>query len=146
MNINGPFFYFILLGLGMMILEIAMGAATGFDLLLVGVAFIISGLLGQLTDSFTVSLISVLVLLALYLLVLRRFVKQVIHIDTKKTNTDNLFGKTANVIKKIVKDKPGQIKLEGEIWRAEADETCEVGDKVIVKSVSGVTLRVAKLN
>lgn len=69
-------------------------------------------------------------------------VKKVIAIGTTKTNVDNLIGKGGVVFKKITTYKPGQVKVEGEIWRASSEKNHEVGEMVVVESVSGVTLQV----
>jgi len=36
-------YFLIIIGIGAMVLEILMGSVTGFDLLLIGVIFVISG-------------------------------------------------------------------------------------------------------
>ncbi|NCO88875.1 hypothetical protein AUK04_00430 [Candidatus Roizmanbacteria bacterium CG2_30_33_16] len=132
----------IIIGIGAMVLEILMGAVTGFDLLLVGVIFVISGGLGTLLNSFTTALISTIILTLLYLIVGRRFVKQKLSIDTKETNVERLFRKKAVVVKKIEPNHPGQVKFEGEVWRAESNKTIVPEQEVTIESVSGVTLKV----
>jgi len=132
----------IIIGIGAMVLEILMGAVTGFDLLLVGVIFVISGGLGTLLNSFTTALISTIILTLLYLIVGRRFVKQKLSIDTKETNVERLFRKKAVVVKMIEPNHPGQVKFEGEVWRAESNKTIVPEQEVTIESVSGVTLKV----
>ena len=136
-------YFLIIIGIGAMVLEILMGAATGFDLLLVGVIFVISGGLGTLLNSFVIALISTIILTLLYLIIGRRFIKQRLSINTKETNVNRLFGKKALVVKKIEVNHPGQVKFEGEIWRAESDKIIATGQEVIIESVSGVTLKVS---
>ena len=46
------------------------------------------------------------------------------------------------VIVPITPDEAGQVKVDGEIWRAEADKSIAIGEKVTVKSISGVTIKV----
>jgi len=132
----------IIVGIGAIVLEILLGAATGFDLLLLGIIFVISGGLGTLLNSFTIALISTIILTLLYILIGRRFIKQKLSIKTKETNVDRLFGKKALVVKKIEPSRPGQVKFEGEVWRAESDKLIVTGQEVIIESVSGVTLKV----
>lgn len=132
----------IIVGIGAIVLEILLGAVTGFDLLLVGIIFVISGGLGTLFNSFIIALISTIVLTLLYILVGRRFVKQKLSIATKETNVGRLFGKKAVVIKKIEPNHPGQVKFEGEVWRAESEKSVAIGQEVTIESVSGVTLKV----
>jgi membrane protein implicated in regulation of membrane protease activity len=133
----------IILGFVMIILEIALGAITGFDLLLVGVAFVIGGFIGTTFHSVNLALIIILVFIALYVLVIRSMVKKVLYIKTTKTNTDNIIGQTGVVTKTITADKPGQMKIDGETWRATANRTIKEGEEVKIISVSGVTLTVS---
>lgn len=41
--------------------------------------------------------------------------------------------------------KEGQVRVGGEIWRAESNETIEAGDTVSVKSVNGLLMNVTKI-
>jgi len=132
----------IVLGIAAIAVEMFLGAATGFDLLLSGIIFIISGLLGKLLGNFNAALICVAVLSFLYLFFGRKFIQKKIIIETKSTNIDSLPGKKGIVVKKIVPHHPGQVKVEGEIWRAEAEKEIDINQTVTVKSVSGVTLKV----
>jgi len=132
----------VILGVICVIVEILLGAATGFDLLLVGVIFMLSGGLGALVKSFPAALVASVVLVVLYLVFGRRFVKQKLAIETKQTNVDRLIGQRAVVVKSIESHRPGQIKIEGEVWRAESDKAIAVGQEVTIESVTGVTLKV----
>lgn len=97
--------------------------------------------MGTVTST-TLALLSVTALCFTYILVGRNFVKNKLNIKSIPTNSDALVGKTAKVLKKITPNHPGQVKLEGEIWRAQADKPIETGQTVVVQSVSGVTLTV----
>lgn len=133
----------VILGIIAIVVEVLMGAATGFDLLLIGVIFILSGGLGLLLNSFVAALISITVLSILYVFVARGFVKNRLHIGTKNTNIDAIVGKTGIVIKKIGPNDVGQVKVNGEVWRAQASRDIEPGANVVIHSVSGVTLTVS---
>lgn len=135
----------VYLGILAIILEILLGAVTGFDLLLIGVIFIVSGGIGILTTSFTNTLISITILSLLYVFLGRAFIKNKLSIKTQKTSVDNLIGKQAIVVKEIYKNNPGQVKVEGEIWRAEANQDIDKNTSVTINSVSGTTLNVNKL-
>ncbi|MDR2545686.1 MAG: NfeD family protein [Methanobrevibacter sp.] len=63
----------------------------------------------------------------------------------KKSNSDRLIGEEAIVIKKIVPDEMGTVKILGDVWKAIADEEIDVGEKVIVKEINGVKLIVEKI-
>lgn len=139
-----PFTVLIILGIVAIIIEIIIGAATGFELLILGVVFIIGGIVGMITNSMPYALVTIVVLTLAYIFFARRLIKQSLHITTQKTNVESIIGKIARVVGKITPDEPGQVKIEGEVWRAEADEEFAMGDKVVIKSVSGVTVRVEK--
>lgn len=135
-------YWLIIGGIFLIIIEIILGAATGFDLLLIGIIFIVSGFLGMITKSFTLSLVGIIFLSFLYLIFGRRFIHNKFSIETKSTNVDNLMGKRGLVLKEIGPHKAGQVKVEGEIWRAESDQDIKINTEVIIKGVSGVTLKV----
>lgn len=135
----------IIVGIAAIILEIILGALTGFDLLLIGVIFIISGAFGLLFHSFTIALISVSIFSFAYVAFARGYIKKQLVIKTKATNVDALIGKKGIVLKSITPQKTGQVKVEGETWRAEADSTIDEQAQVVVESVSGVTLLVKKV-
>lgn len=142
MNLSDKNYLLIIAGFGLVIVELALGAATGFDLLLIGVIFILSGFFGVFVNSFSFALGSIIVLSFLYVFFGRKFIKAKLSIVTKSTNVDAVMAKKGTVVKKITKQNPGQVKIDGEIWRANASEEIEVGKEISVESVSGVTLRV----
>lgn len=137
-------YFLIVVGIVAMTVEVLLGAATGFDLLLIGVIFVVSGGAGLLTNSFTIALVLVAVLSLLYVFVGRRFIKSKLNITTRATGTQALLGKIAVVTKKITAKTPGQVKVDGEIWRASSDQSLDEAEVVVVHSVSGVTLHVGK--
>jgi len=132
----------IILGVIAVIVELLLGVVTGFDLLIIGVVLILSGSIGFLFGSFTIGLVATIVLSLLYVLFGRNFVKQNISIATTKTNSDALLGKKGKVVKKITSQMAGQVKVEGEIWRAHSKTTLDEGTTITVQSISGVTLTV----
>ena len=132
----------VLMGVVAITLEVLLGAPTGFDLLILGIIFLIGGGVGILTTNFIYALALIVILVFLYIFIGRKLVKEKLNVTTRKTNIDNLIGQKAEVIKEITPGKPGQIKVEGEIWRAEADQSFKVGSMVSIQSVSGVTLKV----
>lgn len=132
----------IIVGIAAIIIELFLGAATGFDLLVIGLVCIAAGVAGVITQSFTVSLAAIIVLSLLYVLLGRRLLKNSLVIHTKKTNIDGILGKKGIVTKPIRANRPGQVKVEGEVWRAQAEQTIEEDREVLIKSVSGITLLV----
>lgn len=132
----------ILIGLGAMILEMVLGVATGFDLVIVGGILITSGAIGLAANSYSLSMVMIVLLATFYILIFRRKLQKRLAVTPHLTNAEALIGQKALVKKQIRKSKPGQIVLNGEVWRAEADESLDEGEEVIIQSVSGVTLKV----
>ena len=137
-------YYLIIAGFIAIGIEILLGVATGFDLLLIGIIAIISGMLGLFFHSFSTALVLIAILSFIYIVFGRRFVKNQLAIETKKTNVDSIIGSKGIVIKPIESHHPGQVKVEGEIWRAESATDLKIGQEVKIQSVSGVTLKVIK--
>jgi len=143
-NLN-QFTILIILGILAIIAEIILGAATGFELLIIGIVLVIGGGIGMLTGSLMIAIGSITALILGYVFFGRNTIKQALHITTTKTNTDSIIGKQGMVVVSIQPDVPGQIKYEGEIWRAESEKAIAKGKKVKILSVSGVTLKVGAI-
>lgn len=134
--------WLFLLGLFAIILELLFGVSAGFDLVVIGSIFVLAGGIGMISGSFFSALITIIILSMFYIFLGRKFIKSKLSIETTATNVDALIGKTAKVIKTISKNKPGQIKIEGEIWRASAEKDIQMGEEVSIISITGVTLNV----
>ena len=79
------------------------------------------------------------------LLGLRPIFKRYIRKNEIKTNADSLVGKTAVCIKPIIDGERGEVKIEGKIWTAIANENISENEKVTVLALKGVKL-VVKMN
>lgn len=134
----------IVIGVGCIILELILGVATGFDLFLVGLTLIVGGGVGLGTGSVKMGFLTTGVLSLGYVVFGRSLIKDRLKIQTTRTNADALLGQAGRVAKMIGPGHPGQVKVEGEVWRAEADHALDAGQEVVVESVSGVTLKVVK--
>lgn len=141
MNLSDPNIVIITIGLVAIIIEIIIGASTGFELFVLGLILVVAGLIGQFT-SLTIAIISMVVLIALYIFIGRRMIKKSLHFTARKTNVESIMGRRAIVISTITPDAPGRVKIEGEEWRAQAEKTIEEGEKCTIISVSGVTVHV----
>ena len=128
--------------------EVVLGAATGFDLALLGAALAAGGAAGLLFGSTKVGLFSAGALAFLYLAILRRVVRSKLATPHIPMNTDALLGKPALVTERIAPHAPGMVRVGDEIWRArlvnEADgePARESGATVTVDAIDGVTLKV----
>lgn len=91
--------------------------------------------------------IGIFVVVAVVLLPLtRKLAGKITRPSPQKSNVDALIGKVALVTKHIDPDLGGQVKIEGEIWTARANESVEEGEKVKVVEVSGTKVHVEKLS
>jgi membrane protein implicated in regulation of membrane protease activity len=126
--------------------ELALGAATGFDLALVGASLAAGGILGLLMVSWRVGLISAAIFALIYFALLRNWLKAKLHIKEQATNVDAIVGKSGVVTKRIAQSDCGIVKVGSEEWRAElaqpGDAAREIGASVQIVSVEGVTVKV----
>ena len=65
--------------------------------------------------------------------------------NVQRTNADRLIGREGIVIVPLnATDGKGQVKVDGQVWSAKADEDFEEGTKITVKSIEGVKLVVGR--
>lgn len=133
-------------GIVCVIVELALGAVTGFDMALIGGSMTAGGAIGLLAGSTKIGLLAAAGLTVLYFAVLRRWLKKKLTVKDQPTNIDAVVGKTGLVTKRIATLEPGMVKLGDEIWRAELassdDAARETGATVKVEAIEGVTLKV----
>ena len=128
--------------------EVLLGAATGFDLALLGASLAAGGAVGLLFGSAKVGLFSAGAFAFIYLVFFRKRIRSKLSSPHMPSNVDALLGKSALVTERIGPFAPGMVKLGDEVWRArlahdDAGEPAkEPGAMVTVDSVEGVTLRV----
>jgi membrane protein implicated in regulation of membrane protease activity len=82
---------------------------------------------------------------AIMLIFLRPIFKKYLKKNEVRTNADRLIGKYAFCLKKITPDERGEVKIDGKIWTAIANDTIEINEKVEVLAIDGVKLVVKKL-
>jgi membrane protein implicated in regulation of membrane protease activity len=58
------------------------------------------------------------------------------------TGAAGMVGAFAEVVGAIEPGRPGQVKIQGELWRAAATEPIAAGARVVVTHVDGLTLTV----
>ena len=136
----------IIVGFVCVIIELMLGALTGFDLALVGGSLTVGGAIGLFTRSAEVGLISGGVLAFVYLALFRRWLRLKLTVKNQPSNVDALMGKTGVVTKKIGASEAGIVKVGSECWRAElaqvGDTARDVGATVKIEAVEGVTIKV----
>jgi len=133
-------------GAVLILVEVALGGFAGFDLVLIGSAFVIGGGLGMAIGNPMAGYVISAVLCVAYIVVGRNWVRHRLHVREKPSNADALIGKRGLVTEKAGRHSAGQVKIDGEIWRAVpaagAGETIEAGTEVTVAAVDGVTVEV----
>jgi membrane protein implicated in regulation of membrane protease activity len=133
-------------GIVCVIVELALGAMTGFDLALVGGSLAVGGGIGLFVGSEKVGLFAAGGLALVYLAVFRSWLKSSLTVKNHRSNVDAIVGRTCVVTKRIAPYEPGMVKVGDEVWRAElavsGEPARDPGTEVKVESVEGVTLRV----
>lgn len=133
-------------GIVCVIIELALGALTGFDLALVGGSLAVGGAIGLLFGSEKVGLFGAGILALMYFAVFRSWLKSRLQVRGQASNVDAVVGKTGVVTKRIAPREAGLVKIGPEEWRAElsgeTDPARDIGTVVTVNSVEGVTLKV----
>jgi membrane protein implicated in regulation of membrane protease activity len=135
---------FLIAGVIMATLELIVGIDTGLDLVIIGSTFIIGGFVGWIVNSWIIVLIVTGIACVAYLSIGRRYVHRWTAVAKEKTNIDAIIGSSGTVIHTITTNNDGLVKVGKEEWRARSDENIDVGEEIIVKSISGVTLSVYK--
>jgi len=84
-------------------------------------------------------------IVALY--VLKRLIAQKMFKDHPygRTNVFAMQGKHGMMVKDVMPDKSGEVRINGEIWTARADDSIKKGEAVEVISVRGAHVVVKKL-
>jgi len=136
----------IVAGALLVLVEVALGGFAGFDLVLIGSAFVIGGVVGLVFSSPGLGFIVASVLCVLYIGVGRRLVRRRMQTGAIPSNADALIGQKGMVTQRIARHAPGQIRVQGETWRAalapDVEAPLETGAEVTVTAVDGVTLEV----
>lgn len=131
---------FIGVGLVMVLLELMVGVETGLDLVFLGSAFIIGGLVSWPFYSWVLTLTLTLVICIAYIALGRRYVHRWNTPRKEKTNVDAIIGRKGVVLQRLAPGVNGRVRVGSEEWNARAEESIETGETVVVGAVSGVTL------
>jgi membrane protein implicated in regulation of membrane protease activity len=136
----------LLSGALLILVEVMLGGFAGFDLILIGSAFVIGGAIGLMLGNATVGFVIASALCLLYIALGRRWVRERLKSRVLASNMDALVGQQGLVTQRIAPHAPGQVRVRDETWRAVpapgATGPFEPGHLVTVDSVDGVTLQV----
>lgn len=129
-----------------LILAIVFGVIEAMTLGIVSIWFAIGAfitmLLTLIIDSFLVQLIIFILISIVLVATTRQIAVKKLRVGQYKTNIDELIGKEAMVVKKILPYEAGEVKVEGKIWRAISDskQIYEVSQIGTILRIEGVTI------
>jgi membrane protein implicated in regulation of membrane protease activity len=136
----------VVAGALLVLVEVAFGGFAGFDLVLIGSAFILGGAAGFVFQNPALGFVVAAVLCLLYIGAGRRLVRSRMLTRSLPSNADALIGQKGIVTQRVARHAPGQIRVRDEVWRAalaaEVEGPLENGAEVTVTAVDGVTLQV----
>ncbi|MFC2020207.1 NfeD family protein [Chloroflexota bacterium] len=135
---------FVIFGLLLVLLELIVGVETGLDLVFIGSAFILGGLVTWPFNSWLLTLIVTSLICVAYVAIGRGYIHKRMAVSKAKTNIDAIIGREGIVLKSIARNVDGRVRVGNEQWRARAEEDIKVGDEIVVTGVSGSTLIVEK--
>lgn len=113
---------------------------VGFLVFWFGVGALIAMIVSFFTSNIIIQTTVFIVSSAILLFATKPFVKKFVDVNPTNTNAFSIIGKKALVIKEINSHSAGQIKINGEVWSAEAEnnETITESSEVEVVKINGV--------
>ncbi len=136
----------VVAGALLILVEVALGGFAGFDLVLIGSAFLLGGALGLLLHNAPLGFMVASVLCLAYIALGRRWMRARMQTRQTASNVDALVGQSGVVTVRVAPHQPGQVKVRDEVWRAVPASGVpgpfEPGAVVTVAGVDGVTLHV----
>ena len=146
LNFSDLWLWLIFIGAGLVfiLLELHIGIDTGLDMVFVGTAFLIGGLISWPFKLWGVTVIITVLICIAYVFIGRRYVHKWTAVRLEKTNIDAVIGSTGIVLMDIKPRNVGRVKVGNENWRAKADEDIAEGNEIVVTGVTGTTLTVKK--
>jgi membrane protein implicated in regulation of membrane protease activity len=135
---------FVIAGLVFALLELLVGIDTGLDLVFIGSAFVIGGVVTWPFHSWVLTAVVSGVICIFYVALGRRYIHRWTAVSKSRTNVDAIIGKTGVVQKSIARNSDGVVKVGYEDWKARAGEDIAEGDEIVVKEISGATLIVER--
>ena len=136
---------FIGAGLVLVMLELLVGVETGLDMVFIGSALILGGLISIALNSWVWTAVISGGICVVYVFIGRRYIHRRVAVKGEKTNIDTIVGRQGFVLQDITQQNFGIVKIGMEEWRAKADEDIKKGEEITVIDVSGVTLSVKRV-
>jgi membrane protein implicated in regulation of membrane protease activity len=136
----------VLVGLMLAVVELFIGVEAGLDLVIIGSAAVIGGLVTWPFKSWVLTVIVVCAISSAYVVFGRKYVHHRMQVKETRTNIDTIVGQSGIVLKAITKNVDGLVRVGYEEWKARAEEEIGEDAEVTVTGVTGVTLTVKKEN
>ncbi len=141
LGVSSQFFWLV----AMLVLIVLEVVSVG----LITIWFAFGALLALIASYFGLSFVTQVIIFAtsslLLLVFTRPLVQKYIMPHKTKTNANSLIGKRAVVTKAISEHAYGQVKVDGQVWTAKADNELELskGTEVLIEAIEGVKLVVS---
>ncbi|MBN1189906.1 MAG: NfeD family protein [Dehalococcoidales bacterium] len=135
---------FVVIGMILVMLELFVGIDTGLDMVFIGSAFILGGLISWPLNNWIFTVIITCVICIAYIALGRRYVHRWTNVKKTRTNVDALIGQKGIVIQGVTPSRDGRVKVRNEEWKAGSDEVIQEGEEIEVTGINGVTLKVEK--
>ena len=146
LNFSDLWLWLIFVGAGLLfiLLELLVGIDTGLDMVFIGTALLIGGLISWPFKLWGVTVSITVIICIAYVFIGRRYVHRWTAVNLEKTNIDAVIGSTGIVLTDIKERNVGRVKVGNENWRAKAEEDISEGNEIVVTGVVGATLTVKK--
>lgn len=131
-------FIWLIIAILLMIGEIY---TPGFFLFCISIGALSAAATALVTKSIMIQ-ISIFVVIIIISVLMIRPVLNKFFVKDKKTNSQRMIGMNVVVEEEITKENKGRVKINGESWFASANETISKGEKVIIDSIDGLTVKV----
>jgi membrane protein implicated in regulation of membrane protease activity len=129
---------------GLVLIVIELVSPTAFFFFCLGIGAIAAGLSALLTEKLLIQAVVFCVVSVASIYSIRPMMKKLLHTEDRASNVDALLNQEALVTEKIEPPHMGMVKVQSELWRAEAGEVIEAGAMVKVLSAQGNHLIVTK--
>ena len=111
--------------------------------------FVASGIIALgislITDNYFIQFGTFVILGVILLITTKPILTKLIKQKKEKTNLDRVIGMTGTVTEKILKNKNGEVKVDGKTWTAYADKAIKKDSLVKVLEINGVKIKVEKI-
>ena len=141
---NWVWLMFVGVGLLLILLELFFGVYTGLDLVFVGTAFILGGIITVAFHSWVLTVIISGIICFSYIFLGRKYIHRQLTPQAVKTNIDTIIGKSGTVTEPLTSGDRFIVRVGNETWQAISDQELHQGDTVKVRNVKGVTLIIEK--